>query len=191
MFLVLVTHKEVLVIFAMNTITGAYDLLKQLGASPRLLMHAQLVGEAAALLLNKLQELDTNCDELFVQIGVVLHDVGKTLYPEELSQRGNLHEATGERLLLAHNVDQRIARCCRSHAQWKAMNCTLEELLIALADKLWKGNREAELESLVIQEVSKRIHGDYWELFVELDECFEAIAADGHSRLLRSQSVKR
>ena len=43
------------------------------------------------------------------------------------------------------------------------------------------------LEYRVIQRVTVLCQKEYWELFVEMDACFEAIAAEGHSRLLRSQ----
>ena len=60
---------------------------------------------------------------------------------------------------------------------------------MALADTLWKGKRNSQLEELVIQNLAIRSNQDYWDLFVEMDSCFENIAADGDSRLLRSQEI--
>ncbi|MEM8642558.1 MAG: hypothetical protein AAGG51_27630 [Cyanobacteria bacterium P01_G01_bin.54] len=65
----------------------------------------------------------------------------------------------------------------------------MEELLVALADALWKGKRQTELETLVIEQVALRSGGDYWTVFMALDSCFEAIAADGQQRLWRSQAI--
>jgi hypothetical protein len=113
----------------------------------------------------------------------------KILHPQELLAKGNSHEADGEQLLIAHGVDPALARCCRSHGQWQTMDCSLEETCVALADKLWKGQRVTQLEEMFIQKLAERYKQDYWELFVEMDSCFENIAAAGDSRLLRSQAV--
>jgi hypothetical protein len=63
------------------------------------------------------------------------------------------------------------------------MPCSLDELVVALADTLWKGKRHAALEKRVVEAVSERCGQSFWEL----DNCFESIAADGAERLLRSQ----
>jgi hypothetical protein len=68
----------------------------------------------------------------------------------------------------------------------EVMECSLEELLIALSDKLWKGKREAKLEEQVINRLSKLTGKDYWRLFIELDNYFEIIASNGEERLARS-----
>lgn len=67
------------------------------------------------------------------------------------------------------------------------MDVSLEELLVALADKLWKGVRNAELEQRVIEAVATALHKDRWHLFVELDTWFEEVAAGGTDRLQRSK----
>ena len=66
------------------------------------------------------------------------------------------------------------------------MECSIEELIIALADKLWKGKREVDLETAVIERISKLTNQDFWQLFIELDSCFENIASEGEERLARS-----
>ena len=170
------------------SVQEAYQLLNKLGASSGLILHVQLVGEAAELLIHKLDELLIEFDRKFVRIGVVFHDAGKILHPTELVAKGNRHEADGESLLIANGINPNLARCCRSHGQWQAIECSLEELLVALSDTLWKGKRDKELEELVIQRLAMRSTKEYWDLFIEMDYCFEQIAADGHSRLLRSQS---
>lgn len=160
----------------------------RLGAPLRLLTHVGLVGEAADLLLAELQRLGVRHDADFVRIAVILHDAGKILYPLELEEGGDEHERAGEALLLAQGVEPAIARCCVSHAHWAQMQCSLEELLVALADSLWKGKRSAALEKRVIELASKSLGRSVWDLFIELDNSFETIAADGTMRLLRSQT---
>jgi hypothetical protein len=171
-----------------KSVREAYDLLARLGAPPRLLAHARLVAEAAELLVAELQRRHVPIDAEFVGVAAVLHDAGKILHPEELQDSGSQHEAAGARLLLGAGVAPALARCCLSHAQWEGMACSLEELLVALADHLWKGKRNAELERRVIEGIAGRTGQAFWALFVELDGCFEAIAADGTGRLLRSQT---
>jgi HD domain len=170
-----------------QTVHDAYQLLQELGAPSKLMLHVKLVGEAAEVLISKLHELEVQFDESLVRLGVAFHDTGKILYPEELVAKGNKHEADGEVLLTTNGVEPKLARCCRSHAQWQTMECSFEELCIAIADTLWKGKRSSQLEELFIKVLATLCNKDYWDLFVEMDCCFEIIASDGDSRLLRSQ----
>jgi HD domain len=169
-----------------RTVDEAYQFLQELGAPPRLILHVQLVGEAADLLISHLHERQLKFDERLIRFGVVFHDVGKILHPSELKVAGNLHEADGERLLIEHGVEGRLARCCRSHSQWQKMECSLEELCVALADTLWKGKRIAALEEAVIQRLAVEDSMDYWDVFIHWDSCFERIASSGDVRLRRS-----
>ncbi len=66
-------------------------------------------------------------------------------------------------------------------------DCTLEELVIALADVLWKGKRNDMLEVRFIDAVAARLGRDRWDVFMPLDGVFEDIAAGGHDRLARSR----
>jgi HD domain len=170
-----------------STVDEAYTFLQKLGASSTLIIHVQLVAEASELLITKLHLLSIEFDVSFVRLGVAFHDAGKILHPEELHLKGINHEAAGEQLLIDNGIDADLARCCRSHGQWQTIECTLEELLVALADTLWKGNRGYDLENLVVQRLLLKCDKDYWDLFMEMDACFETIARDGYSRLLRSQ----
>jgi HD superfamily phosphodiesterase len=160
-----------------------------MGAPQSLVTHVRLVGEAAELLLTELRRLDIPHDADFVRVAVVLHDSGKILHPEELAGNGDQHERAGEMLLRDHGVDPMLVRCCISHARWAQMQCSLEELIVALADTLWKGKRNATLERRVIELISERFGLAFWDLFVELDNNFESIAASGTARLLRSQAT--
>jgi HD domain len=168
----------------LSSLNEAYQLLEDLGALPKLILHVQLVNEAAEQLLVQLEHLRIPIDRQWVIFGVAFHDAGKILHPGELIAKGNYHEAAGETLLLKHGLDPTIARCCRSHAQWQEMDCALEELCVALADNLWKGKRNQALEKIVIDRME--IGRDYWKIFMVMDGCFEAIAAGGDGRLLRS-----
>ena len=66
------------------------------------------------------------------------------------------------------------------------MECSFEELLTALSDKLWIGKRVESLELKVVDLAPQRLGKDRWGLFPELDYKFEEIASKGHERLQRS-----
>jgi hypothetical protein len=174
-----------------TSVEDARALLVDLGAPEKLLTHGLLVLEAADALLAEVHARGVTLDETLVRMGAMLHDAGKTAHPNELVGGGARHEGAGRALLLERGVDPAIARCCVSHAQWSTMTCSLEELLVALADALWKGVRRPELEQRVIAEVAASLRVDPWSLFVELDSCFERIADGGAERLRRSVAKQR
>lgn len=169
------------------TTDEAFDVLRALEAPVRLVTHARLVLEAGDAILASVASVGVTVDRDLVRAGVVLHDAGKALHPAELDGAGDRHEAEGERVLLARGVEARLARVCRSHAKWKDMECSAEELLVALADKLWKGARVAELEARVVDALAMRAGRDRWEMFVPLDDAFEQVAAGADDRLARSR----
>lgn len=177
-----------------KTAADAFHLLYEIKATKALIRHAELVLEAAELLLDRLAFLGIPHLAWFVRVGAVLHDVGKISHPDELTGGGNLHEEAGQALLLSYGVTPLVARVCVTHAQWnlevegdESLWVTFEEMLIALADRLWKGRRDFELEKRVIAESATRLEVNAWDLFVPLDTLFEAIAAGGHDRLERSR----
>jgi len=168
--------------------TEAFDLLKSMGAPGRLILHAQLVSEAADQLLIEFSAIGIELDEVVVKLGAVLHDTGKISHPNELTEPGSEHERAGQAILLACGVQAQIARVCVTHASWNAPDASLEERIIALADKLWKGKREPELELSIIDTVAGLLACSRWDVFERLDTAFEEIAADGLKRLQQSRS---
>jgi hypothetical protein len=171
----------------LNNTSEVYVFLKEIGAPDKLIRHLALVGEAAELLIEKLEQMQVPFDARFVRLGVALHDAGKIQYPDELRAKGKRHEAAGEELLLQKGLAPELARCCISHGQWQTLDCSFEELLIALADTLWKGKRIEELEKRVIDKIAQRLACEPWSLFLEMDSHFELIAAGGVERLWRSE----
>jgi AraC-like DNA-binding protein len=155
----------------------AYELLIALGAPKRLMIHLQLVGEAAEELLEQVRALGVGIDDDVVRLGAAVHDAGKIIHPNELDGDGSEHEEAGEKLFLGAGVRPAIARYCISHSRYDAMELSLEELLVALSDKLWKGKRISSLELRVIDRVAEILHKDRWDVFSELDDCFERILA--------------
>lgn len=168
------------------SVQDSYRFLQYLGASPQLVQHVKLVGEAAEMLIFQFQKVGIAFDADLIRSGVIFHDVGKILHPSELIEKGDKHEMAGELLLLSRGVDPKIARCCRSHGQWQKIECSFEELVVALADKLWKGQRITELENKTVSKAAARCNKDYWDLFIVLDGEFAKVALEGDLRLSRS-----
>ena len=169
-----------------TTREDAERFLVEIGASPRLRRHAELVVETADELLAGLRKAGVSLDAEYVRVGAILHDAGKALHPRELDAPGHAHEAAGERLLLARGASEDVARVCRSNSCCAVLALSLEELVIALADKLWKGSRNSPLEEAVIARVALTTGRDRWEVFLELDGIFEEVASGADARLVRS-----
>ena len=161
---------------------AAFQLLNDLDAPPRLFRHAEVVHETALKILNCLNLPDNQIDSERIQIGAILHDVGKIAHPEELHQPGHRHEQAGRDLLLAQGVAVEIADLCVTHAQWQSAT-TLEALIVSLADKLWKGTRIAEMEETILHQIADMQGEGFWTLYATVEPCFEAIAEDALERL--------
>lgn len=165
----------------------AYELLTALGAPDHLVRHAHLVAESADQLIALFQSLDIGVNFRLIELGAILHDTGKIQHPSELREPGSLHEQAGQTLLLAHGVQPEIARCCASHGAWHLAGVSLEERTVALADKLWKGKREPDLELSIIDEIATKLGKSRWDVFERLDIGFEEIAAGGYGRIEASK----
>src|SRR3990170_1154246 len=160
-----------------QTQEDALKLLNQLGASPLLLQHHRLVTEAAVQFIDGLSPNLRPCvDTRQVLIGAALHDAGKILYPDEITGHGNMHEQAGRELLTRNGIEPELARYCVTHADWKQPDLTAEDLLVAIADTLWKGKRIHELEEFAIMRLAQFAGADFWNIFVELDTLFQAVA---------------
>lgn len=165
----------------------ALALLGSLGATPWLVRHHELVGEAAAIVCDRFaRELGLVFDRDVVLLGAVLHDAGKIVHPAEMSAPGHEHELAGRQLLVEHGVAPAIARFCVTHAGWDAADATVEDLLVALADKLWKGKRDEGLEQRIVTVVAERIGRPTWDVFDRVDAICDNVAAGGAERLARS-----
>jgi hypothetical protein len=163
-----------------------FELLFELNAPDHLISHLRMVQLTAIEVTSKLTEYGLPIDLEFVSQGAALHDTGKIQHPEELSAPGNRHEAAGEALLVNRGLPSSLARVCVSHSRWMSMDCSLEELIIALADNLWKGKRNPDLVLLIIEACSKLMPKPYWQVNCDLDSIFETIADGGTERLLRA-----
>lgn len=162
--------------------------MRKLEAPECLFVHVKLVGEALEEIIGFLSRYNLPVDYNFARLGVVLHDAGKIVHPLEFTESGNKHESGGNRLLLKNGVAPELTQCCISHAQYDGNECSIEELLVALSDSIWKGTRVENLELKVVDKIAALMGKERWDIFLELDDCFEAVASSGNKRLERSKN---
>lgn len=115
--------------------------------------------------------------------GAATHDIGKSLHPGELSGPGSTHETAGRDLLLRHGIDDALARFAATHASWTDTNITLEDLLVSLADKIWKNKRVSDLEDLVVTHLAQATGRPPWQEYAALDELLTHIGDTADQRL--------
>ncbi|MEV5748372.1 HD domain-containing protein [Actinoallomurus sp. NPDC052308] len=163
----------------------AEALLRELNAPPRLAAHLRAVHDVALQILDWLDRDhgDVAADREAVLFGAATHDIGKTIHTDELSGPGSAHEKAGHRLLLDHGVEERLARFARTHAAWTEPGITLEDLLVSLADKVWKAKRVPDLEQRVVDHLAKASGQEAWQAFLDLDDLLTRITADADRRL--------
>ncbi|MCA9096201.1 MAG: HD domain-containing protein [Planctomycetaceae bacterium] len=161
-------------------------LCEELNAPGRLVAHLQLVHDVAACILDAVSAHFPNLkfDRESVLFGAASHDIGKVVHSEELTGPGKLHEAAGEKLLIRHGISVPLARFARTHGNWdRDTDVQIEDLMVAVADKVWKGVRKEELEELVCQKIAEELGLEGWEVFSVVDEVLDGIASGGEERL--------
>lgn len=164
---------------------SAEALLSELDAPPRLAAHLRAVHDVACDLVSWVERHhpEAAVDGDAVKFGAATHDIGKVLHPNELSGPGSAHEPAGHELLLARGTDERLARFARTHASWTEAGIELEDLLVSLADKVWKARRVPDLEQLVTERLAAVAGQEPWEVFLALDDELDRIASSADARL--------
>jgi putative nucleotidyltransferase with HDIG domain len=161
-------------------------LLRQVAAPPRLVAHLILVHDVAATLIDRLlaafPEISLRREE--VLFGASIHDIGKATNRSELIRSGAEHERRGLELLRSMGVSAERARFAYTHGNWDTEpNVKLEDLVVALADKCWKGKRVDELESKIAALLSVASTKPEWQCFAELDKIIQELTNDADERL--------
>ncbi|MCL2734651.1 MAG: HD domain-containing protein [Actinomycetia bacterium] len=161
------------------------ELVSALRCPPRLAAHLRAVHDAAHRLVGRLEERYPSLafDREAVLFGAATHDMGKSVHVCELSGPGAAHEEAGKALLLDHGVSPELARFCATHGSWTRPDAGLEDLLVSLADKIWKNKRVADLEDLVVARLARATGRPAWEEFLALDEILSPIGDDAGQRL--------
>ena len=162
----------------------AQRLCHELKAPPRLVAHLRLVHDVAAQIVVGLKKQfpTMEFDGDAVCFGAAIHDWGKVLHPDELVGPGTRHEEDGPRLLEAHGVPSELARFACTHGTWND-EMLMEDLLVALSDAVWKGQRIDDLEAFIVQRIAKQTGQEKWAVFSALDLLLTEITLLGEARL--------
>ncbi len=131
----------------------AFELLKILKVPYQIRRHSLKVSEKALELAEKIT--DGNINLKLVEIGALLHDVGRS------KTHGFNHAIIGGKILRERGYPKELARICETHIlggldkedannlglpQKDYIPQTLEEKIICLADKLINGTKEVTIE---------------------------------------------
>ena len=76
-------------------------------------------------------------------------------------------------------VPAHLARFAGSHGSWDQPGITLDDLLVSLADKVWKAARVPDLE----ERVGVHLGGPPWAALLLLDDVLQDLAAGADERL--------
>ena len=127
-------------------------------------------------------------DRTAVRMGAAIHDIGKTVHPEELTQPGHAHELVGEALLRTQDYPDALARFARMHHQWAEDPAPQpEDLLVAIADSWWRGKHDDHLEAAVCSWIAQETQAAPWQVFAMLDDMAAGITARADARLAWQQ----
>src|SRR6266498_5264347 len=154
------------------------ELLQAVNAPPRLTAHLRVVHDAALTITTGIAVYWPNLpyDKQSVLVGAAIHDIGKVIYTSELTEPGNEHEIVGPDLLGQHRVPSHYARFARTHGQWnRDQAATLEDLLVALADTIWKGSRDSTLETRISKTIALLNDEEAWSVFLKLDDLISEV----------------
>lgn len=131
----------------------ALDLLRRLKIPLSVRRHSEKVADKALEIADKITR--TNVDKNLIEIGALLHDVGRT------KTHGFRHALIGGKILRERGFSINLARICETHIlggldkedakrfglpEKDYLPKTLEEKIICLADKHMAGTREVTIK---------------------------------------------
>ena len=170
---------------ALRLLPGRVEgLLQEVKAPPRLAAHLRLVHDVAWQLADwaDARYPALGYDREAMLFGAATHDIGKAVFPAEITGPGSQHEEAGRRLLLSHGVSPDLARFAATHACW-GPGTGPEDLMVSAADKAWKNKRVTDLEDLLVTRLAQASGQDAWQEFAALDTFLEAIGDRADDRL--------
>ncbi|CAM1365133.1 HD domain-containing protein [Tenacibaculum xiamenense] len=160
-------------------------LLAQFDTPQRLIKHLTIVNSTAFFIIEELKKVLPNLvlNEKEILFGASTHDIGKVIVTDELYKKGNKHESEGFRILTDLGYNKKESRFTITHGDWKSPDLNIEDLLVCLSDKIWKGKRIDELEERITTEISKLIKADFWDVSMKLESILEKIILGSDDRI--------
>jgi hypothetical protein len=163
---------------------AASKLLRDLTVPTQLKVHLEIVHDTAKSLIHNLAKSFPGLvfDQEAILFGAATHDIGKLLHRDEIHTQGQKHLRDGDALLRLLGVPPHLSRFAASHGTWSSA-AELEDLLVALADQIWKGRRDPDLAFLIVEHLVTLTGRSEWQVFMELDDLLADIAATSNERL--------
>lgn len=87
------------------------------------------------------------------------------------------------RTLRENGIPDALSRFAETHACRNTAEMSAEDLLVALANTIWKGKRNDDLEQALTSLVSRGTGEETWAIWLRLDDVLTAIAASADERL--------
>lgn len=161
------------------------SLLEEVRAPPRLAAHLRLVHDVACQLADwaDTRHPGLGYDRDAMLFGAATHDIGKAVFPAEITGPGSAHEEAGRRLLLSRGTSPALARFAATHASWGSPGVAVEDLMVSVADKAWKNKRVPGLEDLLVASLAQASGQGAWQVFADLDTLLQAIGDGADDRL--------
>ncbi len=159
-------------------------LFEQLHVPDDLLTHLEIVHDTAVDLLRGLALTypAVPIEASHVLFGAATHDIGKLVHKNEIQGPGRLHERDGPLLLSLLGVSPSLARFAGTHGRWSPAS-SVEDLIVSLADQIWKGRRHDDLVTLAAEHFSRHSGCSSWHAFIEIDDLLADIASPSQERL--------
>jgi len=151
------------------TRTDAIRFLSKIGCPKSVIDHCIVVSNLAAAIAKACERRGIPVDVKLVEIASLLHDAGRSVTHDVR------HGVLGGALARANGFDDRIARIIETHVgagipeeeaeviglpKRDFMPETIEEKIVAYADKLIKGRKRIEVDE-VLEEFSKMLGADH------------------------------
>ena len=161
------------------------QILNQFHAPERLKRHLEIVHHIANDLITFLEQQfpGLSYSKSLVLFGAATHDIGKAEVASELYKPGKTHERIGEHILINLGYSKEESRFARTHGNWEVENLKIEDILVCLCDKIWKGKRVPELETKIRDYIIHQLELPYWDVYFELDAFIEEVIVKSDSYL--------
>ncbi len=166
--------------------SDASRLVAELNAPARLVAHLVLVHDVASRINKAISAIVVPLpfNPTVVEFGAATHDIGKALQPAELVHPGKRHEQVGRDCLVENGIPPSLARFAFTHGKDTASpDLKLEDLLVMLADKVWKAKRDQALEERVSRALASDANLDFWAVHVPLVDVLDRISEQATQRL--------
>lgn len=165
--------------------TEVKKILEQYNAPQRLIKHLTIVNSTANYLVKELKKEwnDLLLNEKEILFGASTHDIGKTIITNELYQKGKQHELEGFKILKENGYKDAEARFTITHGNWEDENIKIDDLIVCLSDKIWKGKRVLDLEECITHKISELTKTSFWEVSTKLEVILEKTVIGADERI--------